>query len=123
MSTASATTPASGFSEAAFDSFLKGRDEPEWLRKRRRQAFELSRSLPWPTLRDEEWRRTDIRAFKLDQFAPPSGQATEDDKAAIAPVYEELSGHYATGIEQVNAAVTRTADAAKLGGAVFLDLA
>jgi Fe-S cluster assembly protein SufD len=123
MSSATATTPATGFSEAAFDAFLKGRDEPEWLRKRRREAFGLFRSLPWPTLRDEEWRRTDIRAFKPDQFAPPSGEATKDDTAALAPVYEGLSAHYATGIEQVNAAVTRKADAAKLGGAVFLDLA
>src|ERR1700712_4325446 len=102
MSSATATTPATGFSEAAFENFLKGRAEPEWLRKRRREAFEAFRSLPWPTLRDEEWRRTDIRAFKLDQFAPPSGEATADEKAAIAPVYEGLSGHYARGIEQVN---------------------
>ena len=123
MSSATATTPAAGFSEAAFETFLKGRDEPDWLRQRRTLAFEAFRSLPWPTLRDEEWRRTDIRAFKLDQFAPPSGEATADDKAALDPVYEGLSGHYATGIEQVNAAVTRKADAAKLGGAVFLDLA
>lgn len=123
MSSATATTPAAGFSEAAFDAFLKGRDEPEWLRKRRRQAFELFRSLPWPTLRDEEWRRTDIRAFKLDQFGPPSGTPSADDAAAIAPVHEGLSANYATGIEQINAAVTRRADASKLGGAVFLDLA
>jgi Fe-S cluster assembly protein SufD len=123
MSSATATNPATGFSEAAFDALLKGRDEPEWLRKRRRQAFELFRSLPWPTLRDEEWRRTDIRGLKLDQFAPPGGEATTEDKAALAPVFEGLSGHYATGIEQVNAAVTRKADGAKLGGAVFLDLA
>ncbi len=123
MSTATATAPATGFSEAAFDTFLKGRDEPDWLRKRRREAFDLFRSLPWPTLRDEEWRRTDIRAFKLDQFAPPSCEPSAEDKAAIAPVYEGLSGHYATGIEQVNAGVTHRADLAKLGGAVFLDLA
>src|SRR6185312_1948945 len=33
-----------------------------------------------------------------------------------------LSGHYATGIAQINAAVTRSADPKQLGGAVFLDL-
>jgi Fe-S cluster assembly protein SufD len=124
MSTATATTSATGFSEASFAAFLKGRDEPAWLLERRKRAFELFRTLPWPTLRDEEWRRTDIRAFKLDQFAPPgAGSPTEEERTAIAPVWDGLSGSYATGIEQVNAAVTRTADASKLGRAVFLDLA
>ncbi|HEY2155997.1 MAG TPA: Fe-S cluster assembly protein SufD [Isosphaeraceae bacterium] len=125
MSSATATTPATGFSEAAFDAFLKARDEPEWLRARRKEAFELSRSLPWPTLRDEEWRRTDIRALKLNQFAPADSNAapSNEDRAALAPVWEGLSAHYPTGIEQINAAVTRKAEAGKLGKAVFLDLA
>jgi Fe-S cluster assembly protein SufD len=123
MSSATVTTPAAGFTEAAFESFLKARDEPAWLVARRKQAFGLFRSLPWPTARDEEWRRTDIRAFKLDRFAPPVAGPTAEDLAAIAPAWEGLSASYATGIEQVNAVVTRTADPEKLGGAVFLDLA
>jgi Fe-S cluster assembly protein SufD len=125
MTTATASTPTSGFSEAVFASFLKARNEPAWLQERRRRAFELFRTLPWPTLRDEEWRRTDIRAFRLDQFAPPgAGESpTEDERAAIAPFWEGLSGSYATGIEQINANTTREADPAKLGGAVFVDLA
>ncbi len=124
MSSATATT-TTGFSEAAFAAFLKTRDEPGWLVERRRQAFDLFRSLPWPTPRDEEWRRTDVRLLKLDTFGPPSATeaATAEDRAAVAPAWEALGAHYATGIEQVNAAVTRTADPARLGGAVFLDLA
>jgi Fe-S cluster assembly protein SufD len=123
MSSATASTPATGFTEAAFDAFLKGRDEPDWLRTRRKDAFELYRSLPWPTLRDEEWRRTDIRALKLNQFAPPAGEPSAEEKAALTPAWEGLNAHYPAGIEQVNATVTRKADAAKLGKAVFLDLA
>jgi Fe-S cluster assembly protein SufD len=123
MTTSSPATP--GFSEAAFASFLKARDEPSWLQDRRKQAFELSRSLPWPTSRDEEWRRTDIRAFKRESFTPPAASdlPTAADRAAVAPVWDTLSLNYATGIEQINGVVTRTADPAKLGGAVFLDLA
>ena len=124
-SVTTSTVSTSGFSEAAFASFLKTRDEPGWLVERRRRAFELSRTLPWPTSRDEEWRRTDIRAFKLDRFAPPdAGDApTADDRAAVAPAWDALSANYATGIEQINGSVTRRTDPAKLGGAVFLDLA
>ncbi len=122
MTTSSPAT--AGPSEAAFASFLKARDEPSWLQERRRQAFDLFRSLPWPTSRDEEWRRTDIRAFKLDRFTLPSqgDGPTDADRAAMAPLWEALSANYATGIEQVNGSVTRKADPTKLGGAVFLDL-
>ncbi len=56
-----ATTHDGGFDEAAFEAFLKGRDEPSWLTTRRKEAFARFQSAPWPTLRDEDWRRTDIR--------------------------------------------------------------
>jgi Fe-S cluster assembly protein SufD len=126
MSTApAASTPTTdgGFTEAALDAFLKGRDEPAWLRDRRREAFAAFRELPWPSSRDEEWRRTDIRAFKLQTFAPPAAAPADPDAAkALAPLWETLSSHYATGIEQVNGVTTRTADPADLSGAILVDL-
>src|SRR5512135_1619286 len=126
MSSASATTPivaTGGFTETTFEDFLKGRDEPAWLSERRKEAFAVFRATPWPTLRDEEWRRTDIRALKLDAFAPPARQGpTPEARAAIEPYWSALSGLYGTGIEQVNAVATRAADRAKLDGAVFVDL-
>jgi Fe-S cluster assembly protein SufD len=126
MTSAPATIPAAatgGFNEAAFKAFLKDRDEPGWLVERRRQAFTAFQSLPWPTARDEEWRRTDIRGLKLDHFAPVAQSApSKEDSAALEPLWNTLSSHYATGIEQVNGATTRTADPSKLGGAIFVDL-
>lgn len=126
MSSASATSPPAttgGFTEAAFEAFLKGRDEPAWLVQRRRDAFAAFRSLPWPTAKDEEWRRTDIRGLKLDAFGPPAASdSTTADSAALEPLWKVLSTHYATGIEQVNAVASRAPDPAKLGGAVFMDL-
>jgi Fe-S cluster assembly protein SufD len=125
MTTVPVTVPAEtgGFTEAAFESFLKSRDEPAWLVARRRQAFEAFHTLPWPTARDEEWRRTDIRALRLDAFAPPAAGSPEAaDSAALEPLWSTLSGHYAAGIEHVNARATRPADPARLAGAVFMDL-
>ncbi len=126
MSSASSTTATAatgGFTEAAFEAFLNGRDEPSWLTERRREAFRLFQALPWPTSNDEEWRRTDIRAFKLDAFAPPARREPgAEDKAALEPLWNTLSAHYGTGIEQINAEVTRAADPTKLEGAVFIDL-
>jgi Fe-S cluster assembly protein SufD len=111
------------FSEQAFEAFVKDRDEPAWLTDRRREAFARFRAFSWPTTRDEEWRRTDIRALKLAEFSPPSLHRPSDTEAApFDPIWETLSSHYATGIEHVNGAVVRQADPARLGGAVFLDL-
>src|SRR2546421_9312765 len=126
MSSASSTTlpTTGGFTHETLETFLKGRDEPDWLIERRKEAFAVFRATPWPTLRDEEWRRTDIRAMKLDAFAPPAPlEPSAEARAALAPVWEALSGHYATGIEQIDGVATRPADPARLRKAVFWDLA
>jgi Fe-S cluster assembly protein SufD len=123
MMSAPAMTASGGFTEAAFDAFLKNRDDPAWLGERRREAFAQSQSFAWPSARDEEWRRTDIRAFKLDQFAPPSpAQVSNEAQAAFDPLWQSLSTHYGTGIEHVNGRAVKVDDPARLGGAIFLDL-
>ncbi len=124
MSSAPATTTG-GFTETTFDAFLKSREEPSWLQERRRDAFTRFQAAPWPTLRDEEWRRTDIRALKLDTFAPPMPHEPSDGaKAALNPAYETLDGLYGTGIGQVDGTVHRLANAEQLPkGVVFADLA
>ncbi|MDG3005268.1 Fe-S cluster assembly protein SufD [Paludisphaera mucosa] len=119
---ASTLAPA-GFSEEAFEAFLKGRDEPGWLVDRRREAFARFQAFAWPTARDEEWRRTDIRAFKPADFGPPAqAEASAAATAAFDPLWESLSSHYATGVAHVDGAVVRRPDPAKLGGATFVDL-
>ncbi len=37
--------------------------------ERRREAFARFQAFAWPSARDEEWRRTDIRGLRLDAFA------------------------------------------------------
>lgn len=43
-------------------------NEPEWMLEKRLAAWEIYASLPVPTTQEEEWRRTDIRRFKIDSF-------------------------------------------------------
>lgn len=112
-----------GFTADALEAFLQGREEPAWLTDRRREAFQKFQAFPWPTLRDEEWRRTDLRGLKLQNFAPPQpGPLSEESRAAFDPLWETLSSYYGTGIEQVNGQVARSADPSRLGGAVFLPM-
>ena len=74
MATAIAAT---GFSQAAFDAFLAARDEPAWLTEIRRKAWTRFQDVPMPSVRDEEWMRTDIRLFKLDRYELPDSAAFE----------------------------------------------
>jgi Fe-S cluster assembly protein SufD len=126
MSSASGTivAPATGgFTEEAFQRFLQGRDEPSWLVERRREAFARFRAFPWPSLREEEWRRTDIRALKLDAFGPPAvAGPSAEARGSFDELWTALSSHYATGIEHINGVLAREPDPARLGGAVFVDL-
>ena len=104
----------------------KGRDEPAWLRRAPPRGVRArSGRSPGRPLRDEEWRRTDIRAFKLDAFAPPPGASpSAEDRAALgAGLGGPERRTTPPGSSRSTPSSTRTADPAKLGGAVFVDLA
>ena len=66
-----------GFSEAAFEAFLSqraallGRQEPAWLQAMRREAWQAFLEMDFPSSRDEEWMRTDIRLLRLERFGFP----------------------------------------------------
>jgi Fe-S cluster assembly protein SufD len=85
-----------GFTQFAFDNFLSTRDEPAWLTDMRRAAWRRFQELPMPSVRDEEWMRTDIRLFKLDRFNLPEsdGHAASliDVPHALLAANVELGG-------------------------------
>jgi Fe-S cluster assembly protein SufD len=67
-----------GFTAESFEAFLGTRCEPGWISDRRRDAWQAFQDLVLPDMRQEEWRRTDIRLLRLDRFGPPEekrGQA------------------------------------------------
>ncbi len=63
------------FDTETFEAFLAERREPAWLTALRRRAWETFQELPLPDRSLEEWMRTDIRGFHLDQFALPGPSA------------------------------------------------
>ncbi len=56
------------------------------LQQLRQQAWESYQSLPMPTLKDEAWRRTDLRGMPSDKFHLPAKDAYLD----LAPLPEDL---------------------------------
>jgi Fe-S cluster assembly protein SufD len=57
------------FTNEGFEALLNSLDEPAWLTQQRKSAWQKFSELPWPSNKDEEWMRTDIRLFKLDKFS------------------------------------------------------
>src|ERR1044071_81585 len=48
--------------------FSKKRKEPSWLLDLRLKAFEQYNLLPWPSLRDEKWKRTELNLLSFDKL-------------------------------------------------------
>ncbi|TWT35552.1 FeS cluster assembly protein SufB [Posidoniimonas corsicana] len=88
-----ATLSSQGYDQAAFDELLAGLDEPGWMTDRRRDAFQAFCDTPWPSSKDEEWMRTDIRLFKLDQFAKPADPASSPANPGLLTQGVDLGGH------------------------------
>jgi len=89
-----------GFSRAAVDELSHRRQEPDWLRQKRVEAWEAFEQIPMPKRTDEEWRRTDLRLLPIDDVLPFAEQADRltsraDLPAAVAAEVEaagEVSG-------------------------------
>ena len=65
-----------GPSAEAVEALSAAKQEPEWMRNKRRAAWKLSRELPLPTGTEEEWRRTDLRGLNLADYLPCPPQPT-----------------------------------------------
>ena len=72
---------ATNFSTEAFEEFLASREEPGWVTELRRDAWEACNELPIPDASLEEWRRTDLRLFRLDRF----GLSLAPRRGAVMP--------------------------------------
>jgi len=55
---------------AAVLALSEQHSEPAWMREFRLAAWDAFERLPWPAPTDEEWRRTDPSAFRLEGIQP-----------------------------------------------------
>ncbi len=63
-----AATKSYTFDQEGFEAFLTSRDEPAWVTRQRREAWDSFAGSEWPNRTQEEWLRTDLRLFNLDRF-------------------------------------------------------
>jgi Fe-S cluster assembly protein SufD len=68
--------------------------EPAWLKTRRLKAWENYRALPMPTLKDEPWRRTDIRGLEAGSLALGPALDVPIEAALLEPLAADLHGSF-----------------------------
>lgn len=120
----SALPQAPSYSLADLRSICDAHDEPEWLRARRLEAWDLYQNTPMP-YQEEEWRRTDYRHLRWEE-AETLIQANGANAAAVPDKnLEPLTGDEQGGLLViVDGKVIRTelADALARQGVIFTDL-
>ena len=120
----SALPQAPSYSLADLRSICDAHDEPEWLRARRLEAWDLYQNTPMP-YQEEEWRRTDYRHLRWEE-AETLIQANGATAAAVPDKnLEPLTGDEQGGlIVIVDGKVIRTelADALQRQNVIFTDL-
>jgi len=69
------------FEKAGFQQVLDSRPwTPQWLTTIRKEGWDAFEKMQWPSRREEQWMRTDIRMFRLDQFKTfANKQYSEED--------------------------------------------
>ena len=57
------------------DAYQSGLHGPDWLRALRASALERFNATEWPTMQEEEWRRTNLSPFEFDIYSLPEVQS------------------------------------------------
>ncbi len=86
--TVAAKSVQSSFSAESFEKWLSARNEPAFIRDRRRTAFETYRELLATDLDPEEYKRVDLRTFKPDSYHLVD-PATAAKPAAVATLMQD----------------------------------
>lgn len=86
-------TSARELSVETVEALSAAKNEPAWMRDKRRAAWQMSQELPMPADTDEAWRRTDLRGLDLGQYAALSSPAEAVASREQLPAY--LAPHLA----------------------------
>lgn len=86
------TAPEFAFSLEDVKAISAAMGEPEAIAKARMKAWERYAALPMPTLKDEPWRRTDIRTLPADRVELKAVDSAAVDEGLLEPLLGEEHG-------------------------------
>jgi Fe-S cluster assembly protein SufD len=75
-----------GLSRRAVEEISELKEEPQWMRERRLEAWRRYEELPGPTGQEEEWRRTDLSLLRMDDALPYAASPLRDEPPSSWPV-------------------------------------
>ena len=83
------------FDEKAFEAFLAGRDEPDWVTDARRKAFQVFQEKSAAPLDPEEWKRLgpSLRTFRPESFHIQQDADSATSFNTLMQHREEFVGH------------------------------
>jgi Fe-S cluster assembly protein SufD len=118
---------AKPISVAAVQQISDRYHEPAWLWRNRLAAWEIFESLPWPTYKEETWRRTRLTGFNLDDFAPatdshPSFGSRDQLPPALAANLDQIDSAGALIFRDGSLIYAELDDELAARGVVFSDL-
>ncbi len=74
----SSSTLVPTFDVSTFEQFLKSGNNTPWVEQQRRNAWNQFSSMAWPARNEEDWMRSDLRAFQLNRFPLPLNAGSQD---------------------------------------------
>ena len=115
-----------GFSRNAIQALSQFKNEPEWMRAWRLEAWHLYEETPMPASNDELWRRTSLKELKLDDVVPFAPTAARETTAPLPARFQQIANDLDAGgvVAQYNSlgAYARLDDELKRRGVIFTDL-
>lgn len=122
-------TNARELSVETVEALSAAKNEPAWMRDKRRAAWQLSQELPMPADTDEAWRRTDLRGLDLGQYAalssPVEAAASREQLPACLAPHLAMPETTVGGVlvhQDGNALWQTLADDLARQGVIFCDL-
>ena len=113
---------APSLTRRAVDDVADAQHEPDWLRERRRAAWDVYEATPDPGRSEEEWRRTDLRWLQWKSLTPTLPEEVVGSLPAAVPA-TALAPSVTLLIGAAGARVVEITAEARSAGVVALDLA
>ena len=115
-----------GFSQETVRLASQAKNEPDWMLDFRLRAWQLFESMPWPKPTDEDWRRTRLTGFNLDNYAPyaaPNGAANcQDLDPVLLEALDEMDSAASLIYQDGGLLYRQESDGLAGQGVIFTDL-
>ncbi len=88
--------------KADFQKSIENENQPEWLKKLRREAFDYFTENGFPTIKDEEWKYTDVKSLSSSPLLTSKKDATDDEREILREIGSKNRVVFIDGVFNAN---------------------